>query len=159
MNTEEIIQKIKEANLYAECPNGEKFDLSKAILFDGTKPFPQEAIDVQKKLQEQLKEKELDLKKRKHLATKKAVITTRAVNLGKNLEKVLPTMKDFKWTLPDSRFLGDPIDLITFNGISSGNVDSISFIEVKSGKAHLNARQKSIKEAIEKHRVTYKEFK
>ena len=55
-------------------------------------------------------------------------------------------------------FLGDPIDLLTFNGLSENNIDSISFIEVKSGKARLNDHQKLVKEAVEDNRVTYKVF-
>jgi hypothetical protein len=73
-----------------------EFKLSKALLFDGTKPFPPEASEIQGKLKEELEEREKELAKRRKLATDKALITTKAVNLGKNLEKVLPTMKDFK---------------------------------------------------------------
>lgn len=159
MNTEEIIKKLKESKIYAECPCGGEFNLSDAILFDGTKPFPEKALEIQKQLKEKLTERLEELKKRGKLATKKAQITTKAVNVGKNLEKVLPTMADFKWELPDSRFLGDPIDLITFNGLSMNNVQSISFIEVKSGAAKLNGHQKSIKEAIQNKRVSYKVLK
>ncbi len=159
MNTEELIKQLRASNLYAECRCGEEFKLSQAILFDGTKPFPPKALEIQKQLQEQIKEREGELKKRKKLATEKAVITTKAVNVGKNLEKILPTLKDFKWELPDSRFLGDPIDLITFNGLSIGKVNSISFIEVKSGGARLNEHQKSIKDAIEDKKVICKVFK
>lgn len=92
------------------------------------------------------------------LATEGAQKTTKAVNIGKNLERALPTIKDFKWIVPDSKFLGDPIDLLVFNGLSSGNVDSLSFVEVKSGAARLNAHQKSIRDAIEDHKVSYKVF-
>lgn len=159
MNTEQLIQKLKESNLYAECPCGGEFKLSQAILFDGTKPFPPKALEIQKQLKEQLKERGKELKKRKKLATEKSLITTKAVNVGKNLEKILPTLKDFKWELPDSRFLGDPIDLITFNGLSLGKLNSINFIEVKSGNARLNQHQKSIKDAIEDKRISYKVFK
>ncbi len=159
MNTEQLIKQLKESNLYAECPCGGEFKLSETILFDGTKPFPVEAIEKQKELKEGLKEREEELKKRKNLATKKAEITTKSVNVGKNLEKVLPTMKDFKWKLADCRFLGDPIDLITFNGFSVSKIDSIGFIEVKSGGARLNDHQKAIKEAIEDKKVSYKVFK
>lgn len=159
MNTEQLIDKLKEANIYAECPCGEEFKLSEAVLFDGTKAFPEKALEIQRQLKEQQKGRLEDLKKRKKLATEKAQITTKAVNIGKNLEKVLPTMADFKWELPDSRFLGDPIDLITFNGLSINKVKSINFIEVKSGNARLNEHQKSIKDAIADKRVSYKVFK
>ncbi|MBU0536460.1 MAG: hypothetical protein KKE20_05815 [Nanoarchaeota archaeon] len=106
-----------------------------------------------------LKQRDKELKKRKKLVTEKAFITTKSVNIGKNLEKVLPTMKDFKLELPDCRFLADPIDLITFNGFSKNKVESISFIEVKSGAATLNKRQKSIKDAIEDKKMSYKVFR
>ena len=159
INTEQLIKKLKESDLYAECLCGDEFKLSGAILFDGTKSFPTKAFEIQKLLEEQLKERKNELKKRKKLATEKAEITTKTVNIGKNLEKILPTLEDFKWALPDSRFLGNPIDLITFNGFSIGKIDSVSFIEVKSGKARLNKNQKSIKDAIEDKRVSYKEFK
>jgi predicted Holliday junction resolvase-like endonuclease len=81
------------------------------------------------------------------------------VNIGKNLEKIFPTLKNFKWEIPDTRFLGDPIDLIIFKGLSQGNVEWIDFVEIKTGKAPLNKRQKSIRSAIENNDVSYKVFK
>ena len=159
MNIKQLIKKLRESNLYAECPCGGEFKLSSSILFDGTKTFPEKALELQERLKEELKDREGKLKKRRKLATKKAQITTKAVNIGKNLEKVLPTMRDFKWSVPDSKFLGDPIDLIVFNGLSVNKVKSINFIEVKSGKARLNSHQKSIRDAIEEQKVSYKVFK
>jgi len=157
MDIESLIIQLKGSKLRAECPNCEgEFNLSKAVLFDGTKPFPKNAQEVQEQLQEELKDREEELKTKKNRATKTATNTTIAVNVGKNLEKVLPTLKDFKWALPDSRFLGDPIDLIIFNGLSSGKVNSISFIEAKSGNARLNQHQKSVKDAIEDKKVSYR---
>ena len=128
------------------------------LLFDGTKPFPPEVHEVQEQYEEELRKRNVKLEKNKKLTTKKATITTRSVNIGKNLEKILPIMEDFKWQLPDCRFLGDPIDLLTFNGLSVNNIDSISFIEVKSGKARLNKHQKLVKEAVEDNRVKYRVF-
>lgn len=159
MNIEQLIQKLRASDLYAECPCGNEFKLSESILFDGTKAFPEEALEIQKNLEETLKTREDTLKKRIKLATKTAQITTKAVNIGKNLEKVLTTMKDFKWPAPDSKFLGDPIDLIIFNGLSRNKVESINFVEVKSGNARLNDHQKSIRDAIAEHKVSYKVFK
>lgn len=160
MNTDQLIKALKSSNLYAECPDcADEFKLSTAILFDGTKPFPSNASEIQKQLIESLASREKDFEKRKKLVTKKAVITARSVNIGKNLEKVLPTMKDFKLELPDCRVLGDPIDLITFNGLSAGKVNSINFIEVKSGNARLNGHQKSIRDAIIDKKIKYQVFK
>lgn len=159
MTTKKIIDQLKKSNLYAECPCGAEFKLSRSILFDGTKSFPNEALDIQLQLQEEFEERKANLKKKKKLATERAEITTRAVNIGRSLEKVLPTMKDFKWTLSDSRFLGDPIDLIVFSGLSIRKVTSIDFIEVKSGRARLNPHQKLIKDAIEDEKVSYKVLK
>ncbi|OGJ15719.1 hypothetical protein A3K73_04020 [Candidatus Pacearchaeota archaeon RBG_13_36_9] len=156
---DELIKQLKGSNLYAECPCGGEFKLSDAILFDGTKPFPSEALEKQKELLEALKEREKDLKKKKNLATDRAENTAMAVNLGKKLEVILPTMKDFKWSLADCRFLGEPIDFITFNGFSNNNIHSLSFVEVKSGGARLNGHQKAIKEAVEARKVSYKLFK
>lgn len=159
MNTEQLIKQLKESNLYAECPCGGEFKLSDALLFDGTKGFPQEALEKQKELKEELKERDEDLKKRGKLATERAEKTAMTVNIGKKIEVVLPTMSDFKWKLADCRFLGDPIDFITFNGFSMNYINSLSFIEVKSGAARLNDHQKAVKEAIEDKKVSYKIFR
>jgi len=158
MNTEQVIAKLKASNLYAECNCGDEFKLSKALMFDGTKPFPEKALKAQVILKEDLELQEKELIKRIKNITEKIPILTQAVNIGKNFEKILPTMKDFKLDLPDCRFMNDPIDLITFNGLTKGKVNSINFIEVKSGKARLNDHQKSVKDAIEDKKVFYKVF-
>jgi len=155
----EIIQGLKNSDLIAESPCGCEFELSKAVLFDGTKPFPKEALETRKSYLDKLKNREEELKKQKKLTTEKAVITTRSVNVGKNLEKVFPTLKAFPWDLADSRFIGDPIDMITFNGFATNKIGSLSFIEVKTGAARLNFHQKMIKKAIEQKNVSYVEFK
>ena len=158
MRTSEIIGKLKKSDLYAECPCGGEFKLSDVILFDGTKPFPPEVKVVQKRYEEELKQREEDLEKSKKLVTERATITTTAVNIGKLLEKVLPTMDDFRWALPDCRFLGDPIDLVTFNGCCQNKIESISFIEVKSGKATLSKKQRRVRDAVQDKKVIYEVF-
>jgi predicted Holliday junction resolvase-like endonuclease len=158
MDTQQLIDNLKHSDLYAECPCGAEFKLSDLILFDGTKPFPPEVLEVRERYEGELLKRAGKLEKNKKLTTEKATITTRSVNIGKGLEKILPMMEDFKWSLPDCRFLGDPIDLLTFNGLSENKIDSISFIEVKSGKARLNKHQKLVKEAVEDQRVRYRVF-
>jgi predicted Holliday junction resolvase-like endonuclease len=158
MRTIDIINKLKNSDLYAECPCGGEFKLSDVILFDGTEPFPPEVKEIQERYEEELKQREEDLEKSRKLATERATITTTAVNIGKSLEKVFPTMDDFKWNIPDCRFLGDPIDLLTFNGCCQNNIQSISFIEVKSGKARLNENQRQVRDAVQDKKVLYEVF-
>jgi len=158
LSTQKIIDHLTKSDLYAECSCGAEHKLSDLLLFDGTKPFPPEVQEVQEQYEEGLRKRNAKLEKNKKLTTEKATITTRSVNIGKTLEKILPIMEDFKWQLPDCRFLGDPIDLLTFNGLSVNNIDSISFIEVKSGNAKLNKNQKLVKEAVEDNRVKYRVF-
>ena len=78
--------------------------------------------------------------------------------MGNFLELAVPTARDFKWVVPDSKYLGRPIDLLVFNGLSNGNVKSLSFVEVKTGEADLNDHQESVKNAIEAKKVSYKVF-
>ena len=43
-NTSSFINNLQKSKLVAECPNCQgEFQLSKTILFDGTKPFPLKA--------------------------------------------------------------------------------------------------------------------
>lgn len=160
MKIEEVISELKKSSLYAEHSGcGGEFKLSDTILFDGTKPFPEKAKLIQIKLLEELKNQEEELKKSIKRATTGAQITAKAVNVGKLLEKVFPTMKDFKWDLSDCRFLGEPIDFITFDGLERGNIKSIKFVEIKSGNAKLNDHQKSVRDAIEDKKLDSKELK
>ena len=158
MSTQKIIDRLKKSDLYAECPCGAEHKLSDLLLFDGTQPFPNEVLEVREQYEDELRKRNAKLEKNKKLTTEKATITTKAVNIGKTLEKILPIMEDFKWQLPDCRFLGDPIDLLTFNGLSENKISSISFIEVKSGNAKLNKHQKQVKDAVEDNRVKYRVF-
>ncbi len=158
MEVEQLFRNLQTSELFAECPCGQEFKLSEAIFFDGTKPFPEEALEKQEELKKQLNDRAKELERRITSATERAQTTAAAVNIGKSLEKVLPVARDFKWVVPDTKFLGDPIDLLVFNGLSNSKVDSLSFVEVKSGAARLNSHQKSIRDAIQDHKVSYGVF-
>lgn len=158
MKINQLIKDLSTSELFAVCPCGEEFAIADTFLFDGTKPFPKEALEIQTELQKGLDAQRALLAKQIKQITERTAKTTAAVNIGKNLEKILPVAKDFKWVVPDTKVLGDPIDMLIFNGLSNGNVDSLSFVEVKSGAARLNGHQKSIRDAIADHRVSYGVF-
>ncbi len=157
-NNREIIVQLQSANLSASCTHcGEEFDLSKAILFDGLGKFPSEAEQKKIQLLQDLEERMLDLRKRKisaESAEKKAI----EVGIGKIIEKVLPAYRDFSLSLPDCRPLFEPIDLIVFNGVSKTEVDSITFLEIKTGESRLNKHQKAVQHAIDDKKVRYMEM-
>lgn len=113
MKTQDVITQLKSSNLIAQCPNCDKtFSFSDANPFDGTKKFPPEAFEVKELLERKYEKYEQDLYRKIESATVNAEVTTEAVNIGKGLEKIVPTMKDFKWVLSDSRFLFDPIEAV-----------------------------------------------
>jgi len=78
---------------------------------------------------------------------------------GKTLEKLVPFLDNFPYDPHDIRWLGDPIDLVIFDGQSSGNLNGIVFCEVKSGESKLSKIQHRIKELVERKKVKWEEFK
>ncbi|MEM7825628.1 MAG: Holliday junction resolvase-like protein [Candidatus Aenigmatarchaeota archaeon] len=79
---------------------------------------------------------------------------------GKTLEKLVPFLENFPYDAHDIRWLGDPIDLIIFDGYSSEeSLKQIVFCEVKSGESKLTKTQKKVKEAVENKKVKWEEFR
>ncbi len=78
---------------------------------------------------------------------------------GKALEKLVPFLKNFKHSPHDLRWLGDPIDLIAFDGISENHPQKITFIEIKSGNSELTKKQKKIKQLIKEGKVFWEEVR
>jgi len=83
---------------------------------------------------------------------------------GKTLEKLVPFLEKFPYDAHDVRWLGDPIDLVIFDGYSSSkehgkDLNQIVFCEVKSGESELNSSQRKIKDLVEKKKVRWEEFR
>jgi len=55
----------------------------------------------------------------------------------------------------DMTFVGKGIDYIVFDGLSSGNLKEIVFLEVKSGSSTQNNNEKMIEDIIKKGKVRY----
>ncbi|CAC11549.1 conserved hypothetical protein [Thermoplasma acidophilum] len=110
-----------------------------------------EAIAMREEAQK-LKE---DLEKRIEEARRESVQKSREVVAGKVSEQLAPFFPNFKYNPKDVRFIGTPIDLIVFNGLDSGHIDSIVFIEIKTGNARMTDREKSVMDAINASRVSF----
>ena len=91
---------------------------------------------------------------------KDAINRSRAVLSGQMLEQVAPFLPDFPCNPADVRFVGKPIDFVAIPGaVDNKPISEVLFIEVKSGTSALSEREKEIKNAIQKGRVKYIEYR
>jgi predicted Holliday junction resolvase-like endonuclease len=88
-----------------------------------------------------------------------AIQRSSAVTRGKVTEHIVPYLPGFDLDPKDIRFLGTPIDLIAFKGLNA-TVEEIEivFIEVKTGRSVLSAREKAVKKAVEEKKVSWRVF-
>src|SRR4051794_21326271 len=64
-----------------------------------------------------------------------AIRRSSAVVTGKVTEHLAPCMGAFPYNPKDVRFLGSPIDLVVFDGMSEDNPREIIFLEIKTSTA------------------------
>jgi predicted Holliday junction resolvase-like endonuclease len=92
-------------------------------------------------------------------ARKSAVMQSRAVLGGKFTEQMVPFFPDFRYDPTEVRFIGSPIDMIVFPGLSRGDPEEIVILEVKTGKsAQLTSQQKKIRQLVEDGMVRWDEI-
>ncbi len=82
-----------------------------------------------------------------------------AVTAGKVLEQLVPYLPDFPFNPKDVRFLGSPVDLVVFDGLSDGAVSRVVFVEVKTGDAELSTRERRVRDAVLAHQVEWHELR
>lgn len=89
-------------------------------------------------------------------ARKAAIDQSRAVLGGKFVEQMAPYLPEFKYDPTEARFIGSPIDLIVFPGLSRDDPEEVVLIEVKTGKSQkLTVRERKIRELIEAGKVRW----
>jgi predicted Holliday junction resolvase-like endonuclease len=74
-------------------------------------------------------------------------------------EKILPALPNFPFSPKDMVFIGKGCDYIIFDGLSSGELREVIFLEIKSGHAILNKNERMIRDILEKKRVRYTEYR
>lgn len=138
--------------LYAECPScGGEFRVRDAELFDATaSALPTAALRHISERREDMARQRRELETMRKLSRSRPEQGARSVSIGKVVEKIAPSLPGFPVSPRDCRSLFEPIDYIVFNGLSvRGEVDSLTFVDVKSGNADLNAHQRQIKRLVE----------
>lgn len=110
--------------------------------------------------------KETDTQLRQWIYQSESAIRTNAIQrnqsviIGKVTEHLVPNLPQFPFNPKDVRFVGSPIDLIIFDGMSNENIQSIVFVEVKTGaSASLTKRERQIRSAVEAGKVKWLEMR
>ena len=111
-------------------------------------PVPGGRLEAEKELPDRLSAERED-----------AVRRSRAVLGGQVAEQLAPYLPGFPCSFEDARFLGKPLDYVCFSGASSGEIDEIVFVEVKTGEASLSKVEKSARQAIIDGRVRWVEYR
>ena len=78
---------------------------------------------------------------------------SQSVKYGKLTEQWIPLSEKFPYSSENFRFLGSPIDGVSFNE------DKIVLCEFKAHKSGLNPKQKRIKELVQNKKVEWLEFR
>ena len=88
-----------------------------------------------------------------------AVQRSQAITAGKVHEQLIPYLPAFPYNPKDVRFLGSPIDLVVFDGLSEGRLRRIVFLEVKTGGSSLTSRERWVREVIQARDVEWAELR
>lgn len=81
---------------------------------------------------------------------------------GKVSEVFAPFLKGFPFNASESKFIGDPIDYLVFEGLDERDVKAVHLVEVKTGKSKLTKHQKQIKDLIDSlnsEKIKFHEFR
>jgi predicted Holliday junction resolvase-like endonuclease len=103
------------------------------------------------------REVEKGLEKAKRDIRRKAILQSRRTTLGKVIERVAPWFSGSGHHPGDVRPVFDPLDFVVFDGLYTGEVTDVIFVEFKTGKSKLTEIQRSIRNAVTKKRVHFKE--
>jgi predicted Holliday junction resolvase-like endonuclease len=95
------------------------------------------------------------------LATERddAVKRSRAVLGGLASEQLAPYLPGFPFDPTEVRFVGKPVDFVAFIGSSSGRIEEVAFVEVKTGNASLSGVERSLRDAVKEGRVRWVEYR
>ncbi len=96
------------------------------------------------------------IEERKKYYVNDAIRRSGSVSKGKVIEHFAPFLVSDDLNPNEIIFMGSPIDLISFSNIDNNKELSIDFLEIKSGNATLNKKQRLIRNAIFNQRVFYK---
>lgn len=97
------------------------------------------------------------------LARAQSVRQSASTLRGQIAEQLAPLLPGFEYSPADSKFLGDPIDYVVFNGLGEarhgdGDLDELEVVllDIKHGRSDLSKYQRAIARAVEEGRVRFR---
>jgi predicted Holliday junction resolvase-like endonuclease len=145
-----LTQLLKAKGLYARCPTCEaSFPIRQARLYDATKPFPDYALERLSSERAELKDGREALRHERARLSQRSFTSAATSGVGQRLEMLTASLPGLPIRTADCRSLLKPIDYLGFPGASTGQVEEIRFIEVKTGDNRLSKVQRAIKKAVE----------
>ena len=100
-----------------------------------------------------------DLRSREKAIRRDAVMRSDSAHRGRIAEHLAPILPDFGFEASDARFLGSPVDFVVFDGLRDGECRRVVFVEVKTGKGKLSARERRVRDAVRQGRVEWQEMR
>ncbi|MEZ4455714.1 MAG: Holliday junction resolvase-like protein [Gemmatimonadales bacterium] len=88
-----------------------------------------------------------------------AIRRSQAVLAGQVHEQLVPHLPGFEFNPRDARFLGSPVDFVVFDGLATGAVTRVVFLEIKTGSSKLSRREQEVREAVRSRRVEWRELR
>lgn len=145
--------------MMGRCPNcGEEYKMSDWVLFYGAH-FPKDAKEaVQGILSRpgELREQYCDLE---HDSTIRAAQGSVRVKFGQTVEQIVQGLPTFPYRKSDCRSLFKPVDYIVFEGLTSkGRVETVHFVDIKTGRARMDPHEKQVERVIGKKRVEFARY-
>jgi len=166
MSQKIISQLISIKGLEIECPNpdcNEQFPVKNGKLFSMYDSYPpaiqkiiRERFAEANNLKDEVKERRKKLANDKKRKPEKITTSTKATNFGQISEQIIPAFLTFPYKQQECRILFKPIDYIVFRNLAKGgHVEAIKFVDVKTGKAPLEKKQKQIRDRIVSGKVEH----
>lgn len=141
---------VESRGLYVRCPSCEEsFPVRKANLFDATKRLPDHAVQYLSSEHVAIADARKQLLIERAELQRRSFTSTSSSGVGQVLEMLTASLPALPIVAQDCRVLLKPIDYLSFVGASKGHVESIQFIEAKTGKQRLSRIQRAIKAAVD----------
>jgi predicted Holliday junction resolvase-like endonuclease len=138
----------REAQVQLTHWRAQELDLARKQQFEMAQSEAQVRLEQWKKEQEQTIRQD-------------AIQRSQSVTVGKVTEHIIPYLPGFAYNPKDARFIGSPIDLVIFDGLSDGEgeIRSVVFVEIKTGTSALSSRERRVRDAVQTGKVEWMELR